>query len=273
MYALPTAPLSAGGVLDAAYRLFRASFESVLVLSIIATAIAYLPLVGIAYSGAAEDPLALISLAFNPWFLAACLALTLICILFYAAMLVRMEAFARDESMSSGAAAAIALRAFPRVLAASLLFIVAVSLGLVALLIPGLILMQSLMFYLPAIVLDDRGAIDSLGYSHQLVWGLWWRTAAIWGFGLLISMVAVYLGAAIGIVVAFLPFDLRAISVLEIALQALVTVLITPFMVALWLEIYRDLKLRKVAVAHGGPFDARLEDGWRDPSDSDSRAR
>jgi hypothetical protein len=188
-------------------------------------------------------------------------------------MLVRMEAFARDESMSSGAAAAIALRACPRVLAASLLFIVAVSLGLVALLIPGLILMQSLMFYLPAIVLDDRGAIDSLGYSHQLVWGLWWRTAAIWGFGLLISMVAVYLGAAIGIVVAFLPFDLRAISVLEIALQALVTVLITPFMVALWLEIYRDLKLRKVAVAHGGPFDARLEDGWRDPSDSDSRAR
>jgi len=272
MYALPTAPLSAGGVLDAAYRLFRASFRSVLVLAVIATAIAYLPLVGIAWSGAAEDPLALISLAFNPWFLVACLALTLICIVIYAAMLVRMDAFARGEAMTSGGATAIALRAFPRILVASLLFIIAVSLGCL-LIVPGLILMQSLMFYLPAIALDDRNAIESLGYSHQLVWGSWWRTAAIWGLGLLISMLAVYLGAALGIVAAVLPLDLRVISIAEIALQALVTVLITPFMLALWLELYRDLKLRKMESARGGPFDSRLEDGWRDPSDSGRGAR
>ena len=272
MYAIPTAPLSAGGVLDAAYRLFRASFRSVLVLAVIATAIAYLPLVGIAWSGAAEDPLALISLAFNPWFLVACLALTLICIVIYAAMLVRMDAFARGEAMTSGGATAIALRAFPRILVASLLFIIAVSLGCL-LIVPGLILMQSLMFYLPAIALDDRNAIESLGYSHQLVWGAWWRTAAIWGLGLLISMLAVYLGAALGIVAAVLPLDLRVISIAEIALQALVTVLITPFMLALWLELYRDLKLRKTESARGGPFDSRLEDGWRDPSDSGRGAR
>src|SRR6185436_7587793 len=102
--------------------------------------------------------------------------------------------------------------AFPRIFVASLLFIVVVSLSLIVI-IPGLILMQSLMFYLPAIVLDDRDAIESLGYSHQFVWGLWWRTAAIWGLGLLISMLAVYLGAALGIVAAVLPLDLRVISI------------------------------------------------------------
>jgi len=246
MYVLPTEPLTAGGVLDAAYRLFRASFQSVLVLSVIVTAIAYLPLAGMSGSLATEDPLALISLVFSPSFVAACCALTLLCIVVCSAMLVRMEAFARGEPMTTTAACATTLRQLPRIIIASVLFLVAVSIGSI-IIVPGLILMQSLMFYLPAIALDDKSAVDSLSYSHRLVWGFWWRTATIWGFGLLISTLAVYFAAAFGIVVAILPIDLSIVSMIEIAAQALVTVVITPFMIALWLELYRDLKLRKAA--------------------------
>ena len=96
-------------------------------------------------------------------------------------------------------------------------------------------------------VADDKSAVDSLSYSHQLIWGFWWRTAAIWGFGLMLATLAVYFAAAFGIVVAILPIDLSIVSIIEIAAQALVTVVMTPFIVALWLELYRDLKLRKAA--------------------------
>jgi hypothetical protein len=238
-------------LLDAAFRLFRASFESLLILSVIATLIAWLPLAGIAWSGATEDPLALLSLVFSPSFLAACFALGLICIVVYAAMLVRMEACAQGEAMTTGAAIAAALRALPRILLASVLFMIAVSLGSIVI-IPGLIFMQSLMFYLPAIAIDDRGAVESLGYSHRLVWGHWWRTAAIWGFGLLISTLAVYLAAALGLVAAMLPLDLRGISVVEFVAQALVTIVVTPFLIALCLELYRDLKLRRPEAGTAG---------------------
>jgi hypothetical protein len=147
--------------------------------------------------------------------------------------------------MTTTAACATTLRQLPRIIVASVLFLVAVSIGSI-IIVPGLILMQSLMFYLPAIALDDKSAVDSLSYSHRLVWGFWWRTATIWSVGLLITILVV--AAWSGIVDAILPVDLSMGSIIETVAQALLTVVITPFMIALWLELYRDLKLRKAEV-------------------------
>ena len=245
MYVLHTEPQSASGILDAAYKLFRASFSSQLVLAAAVAVLMTLPLAGLAWVGAITDPFAILDLIFNLRVLAACLALAIACAALYAAMMLRMEAFARGETITTAEAVTAALRDLPRIALASIVFMVAVFVGCCLLVVPGLVLVQSLMFYLPAIALDDRGAIESLGYSHRLVWGSWWRTAGIWGFGLLLSTVVVYVATAVGLVLTILPIDLRALGALEIVIQALATLVVTPFLVALWLELYRDLKLRK----------------------------
>jgi hypothetical protein len=246
MYVLHTEPQSAGGILDAAYKLFRASFSSQLALAVVVAALMTLPLVGIAWAAATvTDPFAIIDLIFSVRVLGACLVLAIACATLYAAMMLRMEAFAQGETITTVEAVTAAMRDQPRIAIASILFIVAKMVGCCLLLVPGLVLAQSLMFYLPAIALDDKGAIESLGYSHRLVWGSWWRTAGIWGFGLLLSTVVVYLATAVGLVLTVLPLDLGVLEALEIVTQGLATIVVTPFLVALWLELYRDLKLRR----------------------------
>ena len=245
MYVLHTEPQSAGGILDTAYKLFRASFSSQLVLAAAIAVLMTLPLAALAWAGAMTDPFAILDLIFSLRVLGACVALAIACAALYAAMMLRMEAFAQGENITTVEAVTAALRDLPRITVATLAFIIVVFVGCCLLVVPGLVLVQSLMFYLPAIALDDRGAVESLGYSHRLVWGSWWRTAGIWGFGLLLSTVVVYVATAIGLVLTVLPIELGALEVLEIVTQALATLVVTPFLVALWLELYRDLKLRK----------------------------
>ena len=245
MYVLHTEPQSAGGILDTAYKLFRASFSSQLVLAAAIAVLMTLPLAALAWAGAMTDPFAILDLIFSLRVLGACVALAIACATLYAAMMLRMEAFAQGENITTVEAVTAALRDLPRITVATLAFIIVVFVGCCLLVVPGLVLVQSLMFYLPAIALDDRGAVESLGYSHRLVWGSWWRTAGIWGFGLLLSTVVVYVATAIGLVLTVLPIELGALGVLEIVTQALATLVVTPFLVALWLELYRDLKLRK----------------------------
>jgi hypothetical protein len=244
MYVLATETRSWGGILDAAYKLFRGSFGSQVVLAAIVAVLMALPLVGLVWIGDITDPFAIIDLIFSARVFAACLALVIVCATLCAAMMLRMEAFAQGETVGIGAALTAALGDLPQITVASLAFILIVSVGCL-LIIPGLLFAQSLMFYLPAIALDDKGAIESLRYSHELVWGSWWRTAAIWGFGLLLSTVVVYLATAVGLVLTVLPIDLAALETLEIATQALATLVATPFLIALWLELYRDLKLHR----------------------------
>jgi hypothetical protein len=250
MYVLATEPQSASRILDAAYKLFRDSFPTQLVLAAVVTVLMTLPLVGLAWAGAITDPFAIIDLIFSVRVLAACVALAVACAVVYAAMMLRMEAFAQGETVGIGAAVTAALRDLPRIAVASVVFMIVVAVGSV-LIIPGLLFAQSLMFYLPAIALDDKGAIESLSHSHRLVWGSWWRTAGIWGFGILLSTLVVYVATAVGLVLTFLPVDLRALEALEIVTQALATLVVMPFIVALWLELYRDLKLRRSRSAGG----------------------
>jgi hypothetical protein len=251
MYVLATGPRSAGAIFEAACRLFHASFRTQLVLSAVVAALTTLPLAGLAWVGAAvTDPFAIVDLIFSARVLAACVALAIACATLYAAMMLRMEAFAHGESVGVGEALTAALRDLPRIAVATIVFIVVVSVGCV-LVVPGLLFAQSLMFYLPAIVLDDKGAIESLGHSHGLVWGSWWRTAGIWGLGLVAATVVVYAAAVVGLLFTVLPVDLRLLAVLEIATQALATLVVMPFLVALWLELYRDLKQRRNAAVAG----------------------
>jgi hypothetical protein len=81
----------------------------------------------------------------------------------------------------------------------------------------GLYLLGSLFLFVPAIVLDGKGPIESLNHSHKLVKGNWWRLATIGGIAL-IMMYLVYLVAAVlvGVVMGFRGSDPAFVFIVDV---------------------------------------------------------
>ena len=165
-----------------------------------------------------------------------------------AILLNRIGAAAHGQAYGLNEELAKALRLWPRLLIAGVIFILAVSLGFVLLVVPGLILCISLMFEEFGVVLEGYGPVQALNASHNLVWGHWWRT-----LGMLLMML-LPLSVLLAIVSAMLGLDTGTMSdagttgriVFEqTVLEMVFAALIGPFLYSILYVYYRDLKLRK----------------------------
>lgn len=164
-----------------------------------------------------------------------------------AILLQRVAAAARGQTYSLTEELRKALRLWPWMFVAGLIYIAAVCVGLVLLVVPGAILALTLMFEEFGLVLEGQGPIEALNVSHNRVWGHWWRT-----LGLLLLMF-VPLGVLLGIMSAVLGIDpgsatlavtgrnLFAQTVLEMVFAAV----FGPFIYCVLYVYYHDLKLRK----------------------------
>ncbi len=72
-----------------------------------------------------------------------------------------------------------ALRRYPDVLMATVIYALAVVLGSMALIIPGIYLAVRLYYFADAILIDGEGAISSLKTSWRIAKGNWWATFLI----------------------------------------------------------------------------------------------
>jgi hypothetical protein len=165
------------------------------------------------------------------------------------ALYLRANSVGSGEVLSMGRVLRRSLLRLPILIVALILFMIAWAVGLILLIVPGVILMISLMLTFNLAVLENKGPLDSLLGSHRLVWGNWWRSAAILTVGFIIVMV-IYVMA--GILIAFFvpmfaqsenPYLLGQIAGMLVA--GLMGVLVTPFYVSLLVALYWDLKLRK----------------------------
>jgi len=256
MYQLPTAPRGIGQVIDSVFKLLRASFTSLLVFAFFGGLISVVPIAYMLWSGAFEDPAAAAGMGLTPGYWISILCTVPLTLITYGAAIARGESVAQGAKISVGAAFRRGVSCLVTMLVASILFGIAVAVGMVLLVIPGLILMLSLFMYQPAIVLDGKGSVESLKYSHGLVWGNWWRTAAIFSIALIIIYVLFMLiGVAAGMLFIVVGIDPVIAFIVQAVTTLLAGFLITPFFVALYLEVYRDLKMRK----EGGDLAARIE--------------
>jgi hypothetical protein len=259
----PTQPQSIGAVLDTTFQLYKASVGKALPLSLILALSSVLPYLYMFYktSSAGADPMVMATMAVSPGYWLAVLATMVLSSWGMAAMYARVDAIARDEDMTNGAALGIASgRLLPTVLTA-ILFAIALMFGLIALLIPGLILMVSLMLSLALVVVETKGPVDALASSHKLVWGHWWRTAAILTVGFIIFIVLYFaLMFVLGMILPFVfsstnPNDILVISqLIGLVVGGATSLVVGPFYCGLLLAIYYDLKLRK----EGGDLAARV---------------
>lgn len=81
-------------------------------------------------------------------------------------------------------ALALSVRKFVPLLAAHILYYLIIMFGFIFLLIPGIFLSVKLYYFQYFILFDNKGVIESLRLSWQMVKGNWWRTAlllVIWG--------------------------------------------------------------------------------------------
>jgi hypothetical protein len=295
-YVAPSAPLTIGGVLDDWIRLFRSSLAACWRIALLAAAAG--ALVQFTITPPAPTPkLPPLQALLHGWstqraprVLLTDIALGLIVMLIYAALLTQQAAIVRaEEPFSFGTALAKGLRRLPRLYLGALLLILIVlaigvpggivaaifirlrhtplavllgALALIALFIVLIYVMVRLQLWLPVMFAENRGAASSLGRSWELVKGNWWRVTLI-GFvsGVVIGILTWAVSAGIGIVVGVAGFHdttpdllVRRIQLIG-AVSQVVRLLTMPLLTAVWLAIYHDLTLRR----EGGDLAARAE--------------
>lgn len=259
----PDQPQSIGGVLDVSFRLYKEAIGSVWPLSllvILASSPQTIYMILRGGSGAdPTDPLAALALFQDSSYWLTTLLGVVLTLWVVAALYVKEHAIGVGEELSNGAALQSALGCVITLVVMTLLFALAVGIGIVLLLIPGLILMVSLLLATNLVVLEGKGPVAALRGSHHLVWGSWWRTTAILTVGLMVVVIIYFaLALVVGIVAPLTgigssdPFLFGLVSAFLIG--AVINLLVTPYYVALLIAIYWDLKLRK----EGGDLAARV---------------
>ena len=244
MYQQPTAPASIGGVLDNGFQLFRACFTSVFGLAFLSGLVNQLttfalmndtnPDTGLPEFGATLIAAYVVTVFFSMWL--------------YGAIVARIHAIFTGKPMAVGESLSFGLtRSLPLALC-FIAYFLALTGGTLLLIVPGMILGVSLIFAPYAVVIEKTGAIASLKASHQLVWGHWWRTAALVTIATFILIVAyVLMGFVAGIAIVLNPESITSIgfSVVDTIVTPVLTGLITPLFYSLTMSAYYDLKLRR----------------------------
>jgi hypothetical protein len=257
MFRLATGPLSIGKVLDAGIRLFAAGFTKVIGLSIV-SAFAAAPL-GVA-SAFMEDPTKPPSAQFFIWFFVGLLVTMLVSITIYNTIVHRLWGVANNNDKGLSPSIERGLATLLPTLGSAILYGLAVTGGMLLLIIPGIMFSISMMFFIIAIVVDRAGPVEALGVSRKLVKGNWWRTATIISVPLFVLIgFFVIVGLAIGVFAglggnAGAFQGLQANIVMQVV-QSLFNSVTTPFFTAIYLVQYHDLKLRK----QGADLSARVD--------------
>jgi hypothetical protein len=251
----PSQPQSIGGVLDTTFQLYKATVVKLIPLSllmVIAGSLQYIYMFSQGSAGNPADPFAMLNMmqSWGYWLsvIGGIIASTWV----MSAAYLKIGAIGAGGDLGVGAALAASLTRLPAMVLMVFLFMIAIMIGAILLIIPALILMVSLVLCFNTALFENKGPVSALSESHRLVWGNWWRTAAILTVGLIVILV-IYLvaGMIIGILAPFLMLGGAADDALlftivsSLLVGLLMSLLVTPFYIALAISIYWDLKLRK----------------------------
>ncbi len=248
MYQLPTGPRANGEVLDSAFKLARTGFVRMLPYAILTSLLSAAPSVYLlkTYADVLADPAAVISFFFSwrSWLMG--LAMIALGMFIYGASIVRIESIAQGADVGIGPSFGSTLPRVPGLVGAMFCFVLAVLVGCMLFVVPGIYLAGALFLFVPAIVLDGKGAIESLSHSYRLILGNWWRLAVIGGIALIIAyLVYLAVGVLVGLVMGFRGAELSFVIVVNLVSSLVGGVLMAPFFAALYVEMYREVKMRK----------------------------
>ncbi len=256
MYQLATAPRGIGQVLDSVFKLTGTAWLKMLPYALLGTVLSAVPFVYLLSTGVLDDPVRMATFSVSPayWLTIAVIFPINMCL--YGAGIARIESIAQGSDIGLGASFGAALPKVFTMIIATICFMLVVGLGFVLLVIPGIILLGSLFLFVPAIVLDGKGPVESLKFSHKLVWGNWWRVATIGAVSLIILyLIYMLAGLLIGLFAGgMLVSDPATFFIVNMIATMVGGLILTAFFFALYAELYREVKMRKT----GGDLAARI---------------
>jgi len=117
---------------------------------------------------------------------------TVFSMIFLATLLHWIYALIKAKEAALSASFSVVRSKFLTLLIASFLYYLIVSLGIL-LIIPGIIFVVFLLFYMASILFDDAGIFSSLGHSWRLVRGHWWQTFSLVFFASALALFSMFL--------------------------------------------------------------------------------
>ncbi len=254
MISATTTPQSIGKTLDMGFKLYVSVFKNVFLLCFLGMSIMSLPSVfmvfsGIEPGGVPEGMLLIISIAI---FL-ACVAFGC---LFLLAILIKYAATAKGESIAMTDSIKKGLGYIFPMIGIWFLYSIAIVVGMLLLVIPGIYLMVALMLAPYLIIIEDNGVWASLKRSRQLIKGNWWRTTIIITVPVVIQMaLALGIQVPLSIMAATMQGNQIVAIFIELGSNILLNSITIPLTYAVMIVLYYDLKIRK----EGDDLAARID--------------
>ncbi len=141
-----------------------------------------------------------------------------------------------------------ALKKYPTVPTAMILYALIVALGSIALVIPGIYLAVRLYYFIDAILIDEKGVISSLKTSWRIVRGNWWATFSIL---IIIGLFSILMNTFITSALSVVQFG----KYLEIGafVQAPITAVFRAWSYLAFVNAYLQLKNRQTTLLNFRP--------------------
>jgi hypothetical protein len=248
----PTTPQNIGGILDSGIKLCMKSAKQALPVALVGGLVANLPaiIVGRSMNTVAENGMPQMP-DFGLLLIISIIAAMVLSFVFYNAIIIIVAATADEEAITIGQALGQGLRRMPAAIAAGICYMLAITVGFVLLVIPGIILSVYLYSAFYLVVLDNEGPIKALKHSYAITKGSWWRVATAMTIAIIIALILTML---FSLVVGALAFS-SATAILATGIAATplwIDLLVVPLsnavsfiiMSSMLYAIVRDLKLR-----------------------------
>jgi hypothetical protein len=130
-----------------------------------------------------------------------------------------------------------------------ILTVVIVVIGFVLIIVPGIWLLVSFAVAVPALMQEDVRGLAALRRSRMLVRGHWWLTFARVLVAIIIAVLALaVLGAILKGIVDGITTNVTLFLSINGLVNAIATIVYTPFVAAVTTVIYIDLRVRKEAL-------------------------
>jgi hypothetical protein len=267
----PAGPQSIGQALDSGFRIFQVSLVKCLLYGAVSMIAGQLPSI---YLIATGRPLTSFG-GGGPVGLLLFLLAGVATLRIYSALLYRQHGIAVGQFLGMRRELSLALRKLPAAIGMTLVIVAILLIGPVVLAIvlrilgidlstpsygllavcavlavPLIYIATPLAFAAFALLLDGKGPVSAINYAVRLTRGNWWRATAIPTVGFVLAVV--FSMVAMIIVGMVLPLvgasDLASVTAASSVVTVVVGSIVLPFLSAVFLAAYGDLKVRREGV-------------------------
>jgi hypothetical protein len=239
----PSRPQSIAEVLDTGFRIFQISLPRCVGYGVLSVLAGQLPNI---YDLATGRPIGQFGRGDPIWFLWYIVGAVAMLVL-WTAMMLRQAAIASGRATTLSAEARVAFARLPYVILLLLACFLAIAMGTLLLVLPGLYLAVALTLSWPALVLTRQDVLSAMRYSLGLIRRNWWRTTLIFA----VALAVVFMFYSFGLILSALILrfagaeDIAVVTAVSAAVVVAMGAVASPFMCALLLATFGDLQVRR----------------------------